>query len=105
TVGATWLNGRRDFETYHTRLLNGRFKNATLTPLETVVTFHRPDFAIVRWSWSIEGDRNSDGTERAKRHGLMTMVAEKRGTDWLVIAAQNTNSGLLVPPEAEGIRH
>jgi len=28
TVVATWLSGRADFEKYHTRLLNGQFKDA-----------------------------------------------------------------------------
>src|ERR1700731_4292337 len=39
TVGATWLSGRSDFEKYHTRLLSGRFKESTATPLETAVRF------------------------------------------------------------------
>jgi uncharacterized protein (TIGR02246 family) len=103
SVGATWFHGRRDFETYHTRVLSGRFKNSTLTPLETAVSFLRPDLAIVRWSWSVETDKNTDGSPRPKRFGLMTMLAERRDGKWLVIAAQNTNSAPSVSPEAEGI--
>jgi uncharacterized protein (TIGR02246 family) len=103
TVSATWFHGRRDFEAYHTRLLSGRFKDSTNTPLETAVSFLRPDLAIVRWSWTIDGDKNADGTPRPKRYGLMTMVAEKRDGKWLVIAAQNTNSGAVASPEAKGI--
>jgi uncharacterized protein (TIGR02246 family) len=30
TVGATWFHGRADFEKYHTRLLNGRFKETRM---------------------------------------------------------------------------
>lgn len=103
TVGASWLQGRKDFETYHSRLLNGRFKDSTITPLETRLSFLRPDLAIVRWSWRIEGDKDFDGTPRGPRFGLFTMVAEKRGAEWQVVAAQNTNGGPGTAPENEGL--
>ncbi len=103
TVGATWLHGRSNFETYHTRLLSGRFKDSTNTPLETAVRFLRRDIAIVHWSWTIHGDRNADGSPRPQRFGMMTMVAEKRNGTWLVVAAQNTNANPTMSPEAQGI--
>lgn len=104
TVGATWLHGRRDFETYHTRLLSGRFKESTNTPLETAVRFLRRDLAVVHWSWTIKGDRNPDGSLRPQRFGLMTMVAEKRGGKWLVVTAQNTNRMAGGGTEAQEIK-
>ena len=103
TVGAGWFRGRKDFETYHTRLLSGRFKDSTMTPLETQVRFLRPDLAIVHWSWTIEGDRNDDGSARPKRFGLMTILAEKRKGAWLIVAAQNTNA-MSPAPEASDIK-
>lgn len=102
-VGAVWLHGRRDFETYHTRLLQGRFTGSTNIPLKTSIRFVRPDLATVRWSWAIEGDRDPDGTLRPKRFGLMTMLAEKRTGKWVVVAAQNTNAAAQPPPEAHDI--
>jgi|SRR5579864_9461544 len=105
TVATTYLHGRADFEKFHVRLLSGRFKESTLTPLETTVRFLRPDMAVVHWSWKIEGDKNMDGTLRQQpRFGMMTMVAEKRSGAWLVVVAQNTNAILGVPPELEGIK-
>ena len=103
TVGATWFHGRRDFETYHTRLLTGRFKDSTNRPLESAVRFLRPDLAVVHWSWTIQGDKNPDGSPREPRFGLMTMIAEKRQGTWLVVVAQNTNGIPTAPPEAQGI--
>lgn len=103
TVGASWLQGRKDFETYHKRLLGGRFKDSTITPLETRLSFLRPDLAIIRWSWRIEGDKDFDGTPRGPRFGLFTMLAEKRGAEWQVVAAQNTNGGPGTAPENEGL--
>jgi uncharacterized protein (TIGR02246 family) len=104
TVGATWLHGRPDFEKYHTRLLSGRFKESTITPLQTEVRFLRPDVAVIHWSWKIAGDENPDGTAREPRYGMMTMVAEKRTKTWLVVVSQNDNSFPGVPPEFEGIK-
>lgn len=104
TVGGAWFRGRADFEKYHTRLLAGRFKDSTNTPLETVVRFLRPDEAVVHWSWAIEGDKNPDGSPRPKRFGIMTMVAHKKKDAWLVVVAQNTNAGPGAhSPEADDI--
>lgn len=104
TVAATWLSGRADFEKYHTRLLNGQFKEAVLTPLETTVRFIRPDLALVHWSWRVQGDKNADGSARPPRSGLMTMLAAKRKEVWLVVAAQNTNSGPASPELLQDIK-
>ena len=105
TVATTYLHGRADFETFHTRLLSGRFKESTITPLQTTVRFLQPDMAVIHWSWKIEGDRNMDGTARQQpRYGMMTMVAEKRSGTWLVAVAQNTNAALGLPPELQDIK-
>jgi uncharacterized protein (TIGR02246 family) len=105
-VAAEWLHGRADFETFHTRLLSGRFKDSTLTPLEIKVRFLRPDLAVLHWSWRIVGDQNFDSTSRKPRFGLFTMIVEKRGGAWLVVVAQNTNN--IPPPnpdpEMEGVK-
>jgi len=104
TVATTYLHGRSDFEKFHVRLLSGRFKDSTNTPLQTTVRFLRPGMAVVHWSWKIEGDKNPDGTLRQPRYGMMTMVAEKRSGSWLVVVAQNTNAILGVPPELQDIQ-
>ena len=104
TVAALYLHGRADFEKFHVQLLSGRFKDSTITPLETAARFLRSDMAVVHWSWKITGDKNFDGTPRPPRFGMMTMVAEKRGATWQVAVAQNTNALLGTPPELQGIK-
>ena len=104
TVATTYLHGRADFETFHVRLLSGRFKDSTMTALKFTTRFLRPDMAVVHWSWKIEGDRNPDGTARQPRFGMMTLVAEKKAGKWLVIVGQNTNALLGIPPELQGIK-
>ena len=103
-VGGMWIQGKPDFEKYHTRLLSGRFSESRITPLQTAVRFLRPDIAVIHWSWTITGDKNPDGTARERRYGMMTMVAEKRNGTWLVVASQNDNSFPGLPPEMEGMK-
>ena len=74
-----------------------------MVPLETRVTFVRPDLAFVRWGWRIAGDRDFNGTARPPRIGLMSMLAQRRAGHWLVISSQNTNKIAGTPPEVEGI--
>ena len=104
TVGAHWFHGRADFEKYHSRLLSGRFKEASLILLQTEVRFLQPDMAVIHWSWKIDGDKNFDGTPRQRRFGMMTMVAQKRNATWQVIVAQNTNALPGTPPEIQDIK-
>lgn len=99
-VGAIWLHGP-DFETYHERILKGRFKSSTNTPLVTKVSFIRPDIAVVRWSWEVQGETLADGSPSPPRYGLMTFIVERRGGAWLVTNAQNTNAGPLRPEAHE----
>jgi uncharacterized protein (TIGR02246 family) len=93
TVRGVWLQGRANFEKYHTRILSGRFRDATNTPLEIRVRFLRPDEAVVHWSWVIEGEKGADGSPQPTRVGIMTMVARKTDKGRKVIVAQNTNGG------------
>src|SRR5215469_2841934 len=103
TVATVYLHGRADFEKFHVRLLSGRFKDSTITPLEITARFLRPDIAVVHWSWKIEGDKSFDRTPRSPRFGMMTMVAQKRSGSWQVVVAQNTNALLGTPPEVQDI--
>jgi uncharacterized protein (TIGR02246 family) len=93
TVRGVWLQGRANFEKYHTRILSGRFRDATNTPLKIRVRFLHPGEAVVHWSWVIEGEKGADGSPQPKRFGIMTMVARKTDKGWKVIVAQNTNGG------------
>ncbi len=104
TVATVYLHGRADYEKFHARLLSGRFKDSTFTPLETTVRFLRPDMAVVHWSWKMSGDKNFDATARPPRFGLMTLVVEKREGSWQIVVAQNTNALLGTPPELQDIK-
>ena len=104
TVATTYLRGRADFEKFHVRLLSGRFKDSTIIVLKITSRFLRPDMAVVHWSWKIEGDKNPDDTLRQPRYGMMTLVAQRRDGNWLVVVGQNTNAILGIPPELQDIK-
>jgi uncharacterized protein (TIGR02246 family) len=103
-VGGDWLHGRPDFELYHTRLLSGVFKQSSLKVLDTVVSFLRPDLAILHWTWVITGDGEENPTTHEPRRGMITMIVEKQSGDWLVRVSQNTNQMTGPNPELEGIK-
>ena len=103
-VGADWLQGRDNFEAYHTRLLSGRFNTSTLVALDTQVRFLGRDLAVIHWSWRIQGDLNEDHTARKHRYGLFTMIARREGAGWLVVEAQNSNQIPGPNPELNGIK-
>jgi uncharacterized protein (TIGR02246 family) len=103
-VGGDWLHGRADFELYHTRLLSGLFKQSSLRVLDTAVSFLRPDLAVLHWTWSIAGDGMEDPTTHEPRKGIFTMIVERRGGDWLIAVAQNTNQMTGPNPELDGIK-
>ena len=46
TVATVYLHGRADFEKFHSRLLSGRFRDSTITSLESSARFVRPDMAV-----------------------------------------------------------
>src|SRR5215471_1876367 len=46
TVATTYLHGRADFETFHVRLLSGRFKDSTISALKAASRFLRPDMPL-----------------------------------------------------------
>jgi uncharacterized protein (TIGR02246 family) len=104
TVATTYLHGRADFEKFHTRLLSGRFKEASITPLETTARFLRPDMAVVDGSFRIEGDKNADGTARLPRFGMMVMVAEKRNGRLARGGRPEHECGTGLPPELQDMK-
>jgi len=102
-VGGDWLQGRENFELYHTRLLSGVFKDSKLAVLDSKVRFLGPKLAVLHWSWIIKGDGGEDKVTHAPRMGIFTMLVQKRGGDWLIVEAQNTNQMAGENPELKGI--
>jgi hypothetical protein len=88
-------NGRcSSFETYHTRLLSGRFVESSTGTVEVKSRLIGKDLAAIHWNWWISGDKNFDGTPRPKRYGVMTLIAQRHG--WATADVARWRWGLRV---------
>ncbi|MBF9143901.1 SgcJ/EcaC family oxidoreductase [Hymenobacter properus] len=68
------------------------FNKTTHTVLREEVKMLRPDLALVRHHWKLDGWVMPDGRDMsAVSTGVMTMLMEKRNNKWLVIDGQNTS--------------
>lgn len=90
------VNGRRwtgpaEIRRNHALVHQMMFKDSVWTNLKLDLRFLKPDIAIAHQAWTLRGDKNPDGTERAPREGLFTQVFVKRDGRWLISAAHNTN--------------
>jgi uncharacterized protein (TIGR02246 family) len=99
-VGARHWKGRQQIEAEHTSRLK-QFSESTWTVKNVAVQFIKPDVALVHVDWTLKGDKEPDGTPRPPRGGVFTWVVVKKGSDWWLRAAQNTNQG---PNYAETVR-
>ncbi|HEX7781738.1 MAG TPA: SgcJ/EcaC family oxidoreductase [Sphingobium sp.] len=99
-VAAALLHGRADVEKHHVAGFAGVMSASIFALLQVSIRFLRLDIAVVHWSWTASGDKNRDGTEKPRRYGIMTMIAEKKGDGWKVVVVQNTNSIPGFGPEA-----
>lgn len=91
-VGARHWKGRQQIEAEHTARL-GQFRESTWSTKAVAVQFLQPDIALVHVDWTLQGDKESDGTPRPPRGGVFTWVVVKQSGGWLIRAAQNTNLG------------
>jgi uncharacterized protein (TIGR02246 family) len=90
-VFGRWLKGRDEFAEHHRRLHCVQMRNSTWINRNHEIRFIHGDLAIVHLEWTIEGDRDPDGTPRGRRKGLFTWVLSGEDDGWLIMAAHNTN--------------
>ena len=90
-AGRHW-KGRAEIEARHQERLV-QFKDSTWTTRRVAVEFLRPEIALVHVDWGLKGDTDPDGTKRQPRDGVFLWVVVKKGAQWQIRAAQNTNVG------------
>ena len=98
-VGAKHWKGRKEIAEQHAARL-GQFIDSSWTTNAVTTQFLKADVALVHIAWSLRGDKDPDGIIRLPREGLFTWLVIKRGGEWLIRAAQNTNASNLPPPVA-----
>jgi len=92
--GRRWI-GPAEIKKNHALVHEMMFKDSVWTNLKLDIRFLKPDVAIAHQTWGLRGDKNPDGTARTPREGLFTQVFIKRGRQWLITAAHNTNIAVV----------
>ncbi|HEV7348395.1 SgcJ/EcaC family oxidoreductase [Telluribacter sp.] len=89
-VGMWWRNLKEHRHSLNI-FMDLMFNKTTHKILDSEVKMLRPDLALVRHSWQLDGWKMPDGTDMSDYStGVMTMIMEKRDGKWMVIDGQNT---------------
>jgi uncharacterized protein (TIGR02246 family) len=84
------LKGRDHIVKEHAARHRSMFRAARLTIHSTDVRNLRPDIAVVRSRWQMDGLQDPDGKATPSRTGLLMHVVERRDGGWRIVATQNT---------------
>ncbi len=87
-VAGAYLYSRREIQRIHAAAHAGPFRNSTLTAWPEDARLLGSDVIIAHVRSEVHGDDRIPGRVRQT---LMTLVIERRGPRWKVIAAHNTN--------------
>jgi len=87
-VAGRCLRGRREIEQVHAAAHAGPFKTSALSAWVEDARSLGPDVMIAHVRSELRGDDRMRGQART---ALMTLVIERRGAQWKIIAAHNTN--------------
>jgi uncharacterized protein (TIGR02246 family) len=91
TVAGLWLKGGEEFLSHHREIHRMRMRESRWTNLGYELRSVRDDLCLVHLEWTTAGDREPDGTPRARRYGLFTWLIERRGDTWHIIAVHNSD--------------
>jgi len=87
-VAGGYLRGRGEIEQAHAAGHAGPFKDPALTAWPEDARRLGPDVIIAHVRSELQGDDRVPGQAR---RSLLTLVIERRGQQWKIIAAHNTN--------------
>jgi uncharacterized protein (TIGR02246 family) len=87
-VAGTYMHGCDEIEQVHAAAHAGQFRNSTLTAWPEDTRCVGPDVIIAHVRSELHGD---DRAPSPVRRTIMTLVLERRGAHWKIVAAHNTN--------------
>lgn len=90
TVAGLWLRGRAEFLEHHRMLHRTQMRESRWTTLASTARLAHAGVGLQHVEWSIEGDRDPDGTPRPQRQGIFTWVVSL-DAEPSILAAHNTN--------------
>lgn len=92
-VGGRWLQGVEEFRGWHATIHRAHLRASTWTTRAVNVRTLGANLALAHVEWTIAGEQARDGTARPDRSGIFTWLMQKRGGEWRIAAAHNTNLG------------
>lgn len=87
-VAGRYLHGREEIERVHALAHAGPFRDSALSAKLLDACSLGAGMVIAHVSTGLQGDSRAPGQVRST---LMTLVIERRDTQWKIIAAHNTN--------------
>lgn len=87
-VTGTLMKGREEIEHHHAAGHAGPFRTSILKMQVEDARVIVPGVVVAHLRSSLHGDARDPG---GKRQTLMTFIIERRGHQWRIVAAQNTN--------------
>jgi uncharacterized protein (TIGR02246 family) len=91
TVAGLWLRGAEEFLAHHREIHRAHMRESRWTTVGYELSWMRDGLSLVHLEWTITGDREPDGTPRARRDGLFTWLIESCGRSGRILAAHNSN--------------
>ena len=89
-VGIWWKNSA-EIEAAHVHSHSTFLRDSALTGKVEKIKFLGPDIATVHVHWELKGQIEPDGCVGQPPHGVLLMVMERNGEQWLIQTAQNTD--------------
>ena len=96
------MRGREEIRQIHIRVHRTVFKDSTLNENSTSVKFLNPDVAVAHMSWTLTGHLTPEMKPGPQRDGILSFVAKSDGNNWMIHAAQNTDTipmGTIIPQD------
>jgi uncharacterized protein (TIGR02246 family) len=87
-VAGAYMRGHEEIERIHAGVHAGPFRNSTLTARPEDARSLGSDVVVTHVRSELHGDDRFPGQVRQT---LMTLVIERRGAQWKIVAAHNTN--------------
>lgn len=97
--GTRWI-GRPAIQQAHTASHAAQFKNSRLRIGDTTVRFPKPEVAVARSVWDLEGHTSPTGEPQPPRKGILTNVLANGPAGWKIVTSQNTDIVTPPPPGA-----
>lgn len=100
-VVGLWWKGREEIRAAHEYTHATMFRNSRLSISDITVRFPRPELALARAQWRLEGHVAPDESALPPRTGLLLNVLQRDAAGWAIIDSQNTDivEGVLSRPQ------